>query len=339
MLSIRQAAIASTVLLFATSSASASVDPPPVQAAPFAPAIATLADKLEADFVVPELGAEYAKAIRDHLGAGDYNGITDPHQIASRLTADLQATKWEGHLRVRVAGSAPSSATRASSDELPPIKEAKWIAPQIAYISFRLMPDDPKVVAATERFMRDHASARVLIIDARENHGGGVGVANAIFKHLFAKRQVLAFYDQRTGVADASDDDPFEQPPTVTKAPGPPGIVRSQYTVIPDATETRLHRAKVFYLTSAKTGSAAEEMAQILKSTHRGVLIGERTAGAGHFGFFVPVGQGLEAFIPWGRVVDPSTGEDYEGKGVAPDIGVPADQALDEALRLARAPN
>jgi C-terminal processing protease CtpA/Prc len=76
-------------------------------------------------------------------------------------------------------------------------------------------------------------------------------------------------------------------------------------------------------------------MAEALKRTHRGIIIGERTAGAGHFGFFVPLGQALEAFIPWGRVLDPVTGEDYEGRGIIPDVRAPADQALDVALRIA----
>jgi Peptidase family S41/N-terminal domain of Peptidase_S41 in eukaryotic IRBP len=328
-------AAASTLLLALVSWTTASPQARGAHAAPFAPAIETLTRKLEADYVFPDVGAKYAAALRGRLAAGDYDGVTDAGQIATRLTADLQATRWEGHLRVRVAGAAPSNATRASSDAPPPIKDAKWIAPGVAYIAFTLMPDDPQVVSAVDSFMREHASARVLIIDARENHGGGEGVPNAIFRYLYSKQQVLSFFDERADVADDSTDDPYERPPTITKAPGPPGIVRTQFTVIPDPDEHRLFHAKVLYLTSAKTGSAAEQMAEALKRTRRGVIVGERTAGAGHFGFFVPIGQGLEAFIPWGRVLDPVTGEDYEGRGVTPDVAVSADQALDTALRMA----
>jgi C-terminal processing protease CtpA/Prc len=325
-------AAASTLLLALVSWTTAS--PQGAHAAPFAAAIETLARKLEADYVFPAVGAQYAAALRGHLAAGDYDGITDAGQVAARLTADLQATRWEGHLRVRVAGAAPSSVTRASADAPPPIKAAKWIAPGVAYIAFTLMPDDPQVVSATDRFMREHASARALIIDARALHGGGEGVPSAIFRYLYAKRQVVAYFDSRP-VADNADDDPYEQPPTVTTVAGPPGIERQALTVIPDATEHRLFRAKVFYLTSRQTASVAEQIAEILKRTHRGAVVGERTFGAGHFGFYVPIGQGLEAYLTWGRVLDPVTGEDYEGRGVTPDVAVPADQALDTALRMA----
>jgi enoyl-CoA hydratase/carnithine racemase len=48
-----------------------------------------------------------------------------------------------------------------------------------------------------------------------------------------------------------------------------------------------------------------------------------------------PMGNGYAAFIPVGRTFDPDTGESWEGTGVKPDVAVPADKALDEALKLA----
>ena len=128
------------------------------------------------------------------------------------------------------------------------------------------------------------------------------------------------YLDDRAGVSEASstDDDPYEKPPTITQISGPPGIERYKFTVMPNATEHRLFQAKVFYLTSTKTASAAEIMAEALKRTHRGVIIGERTYGAGNAGFFVPIGQGLEAFLTWGRTLDPVTGDDWEGAGSRP---------------------
>ena len=47
------------------------------------------------------------------------------------------------------------------------------------------------------------------------------------------------------------------------------------------------------------------------------------------------MGASYAAFIPVGRTFDPDTGQGWEGTGVKPDVEVPADKALDEALKLA----
>jgi C-terminal processing protease CtpA/Prc len=47
------------------------------------------------------------------------------------------------------------------------------------------------------------------------------------------------------------------------------------------------------------------------------------------------MGSGYAAFVPVGRTFDPDTGQSWEGTGVAPDVPVSADRALDEALKLA----
>ena len=69
--------------------------------------------------------------------------------------------------------------------------------------------------------------------------------------------------------------------------------------------------------------------------TRRATLVGEPTGGGAHFGGMVPMGAGYVAFIPVGRTFDPDTGQSWEGVGVKPDVAVPADKALEEALKLA----
>jgi C-terminal processing protease CtpA/Prc len=101
----------------------------------------------------------------------------------------------------------------------------------------------------------------------------------------------------------------------------------------PHPSERRLVDAKVYVLTSNYTASAAEAFAFGLKTSGRATLIGEPTVGAGHF---APPGQRVNdkfgAFIPIGRGYDRRTGKGWEGSGVEPDIKVPAQQALVEAL-------
>jgi hypothetical protein len=47
--------------------------------------------------------------------------------------------------------------------------------------------------------------------------------------------------------------------------------------------------------------------------------------------------EGLVVFVPTGSPVNPFTHGNWEGVGVQPDVPVPAGEALDAALGLARA--
>jgi hypothetical protein len=123
--------------------------------------------------------------------------------------------------------------------------------------------------------------------------------------------------------------------PLMRKVSGPATIIRREHVAVPAAKQSALKDAKVYLLTSKKTFSAAEHLSLALKRTKRATLIGEATGGGAHFGGMGPMGAGYAAFVPVGRTFDPDTGESWEGTGVAPDIAVPADKALDEALKLA----
>jgi C-terminal processing protease CtpA/Prc len=76
-----------------------------------------------------------------------------------------------------------------------------------------------------------------------------------------------------------------------------------------------------------------------MKSTGRGTLIGEPTAGANHFGRGKPINEHFAVWMPMGRTYDVKTGKDWEGDGVAPDIAVDPKQALVLALEKAGVSN
>lgn len=209
-----------------------------------------------------------------------------------------------------------------------------WLADGVAYIRFNEFPDEPDTVAAVDRFMAAHATATSLIIDARDHHGGGMAEMNTLLSYLYAAQTPLV--DMEVSAQIAGQRSPLPAAGAqLREVPAPPGLVRREHVVVPHPTEHRLFTARVFYLTSTRTFSAAEHLAFALKRTGRATLIGERTGGGNHFGDYEPVGAGLLVFLPVGRTIDPVTGADWEGVGVAPDIAVPADQALEAALRLA----
>jgi Peptidase family S41/N-terminal domain of Peptidase_S41 in eukaryotic IRBP len=291
-------------------------------------AVIDVAQKLEQNYVFPEIAKRYSRALREQLARGDYDAPASAASLARRLTAKLQGVSPDLHVRVTVRTGGTGLAQQAASPQYPwiPIEEARWLTPHVAYIRFNFFPSDDRTVAAVRTFMIRHAAARTIVFDNRTHHGGGLAEMNAMFPFLFSKPTVLVMMDTRASVG--GEDEPF-----VRRVAGPPDVVRREHYVVPSRTEKRLFHARVFVLTSGVTGSAAEHMTLALKRTHRALIIGEPTAGAAHYGAEVPVGDKLSLFLPVGRTFDPDTGKDWDGTGVEPDIFVPARDALTEALR------
>jgi C-terminal processing protease CtpA/Prc len=213
---------------------------------------------------------------------------------------------------------------------LTPIEEQRWLAPGIAYIRFNVFPGDADTVASVKAFMVQHADAKTIIFDNRTHHGGGLAEMDTMFPYLFAVPTTLVAMDTRASV-DRARGSPMEDA-HVRTVPTREDVVRREHWVAPSASETRLFGAKVFVLTSGATASAAEHMTLALKRTHRATIVGEATAGAGNYGGMERIGDRFAAFIPVGRTFDPDTGKGWEGTGIDPDVAVPADKALAEAL-------
>ena len=333
-------AMASTALMAQTPQPQANPAQAASAAAPFnaeeaKAVVEKLATSLEENFVFPDTGKQYAAALRAKLASGGYSSFADSRAFAQAVTADLQAVHKDGHLRLHPPrfgeGSGPR---RMGRPDIQPIEKAGWIADGVAYISFGLFPGDEATLAKLRTFLADHANARALIIDARGHRGGGLAEMDLMFPLFFAKPQTLVQMDTRVAVEERQGS-PLADGPSLVKVKGPEGVIRRSHNVIPASEATGLRTAKIFLLTSNRTASAAEHLALSLKRTGRATLIGETTRGAGHYGGMVPLGGGYAAFIPVGRTFDPDTNQGWEGTGVKPDVAVPAEQALDEALRRA----
>jgi hypothetical protein len=298
-----------------------------------------LATSLDENFVFPEVGKKYAAALRSKLASGGYSSFADAGAFAEAVTADLQAIHKDGHLRLHpprlgAEGSGPGPRRMGPPPGFQAIDKAGWIADGVAYINFGMFPGDEPTLAKLKTFLAEHANAKTLIIDARGHRGGGLAEMDVMFPYFYAKPQTLVQMDTRIAVEERRGS-PLEEGPSLVKVKGPEGVVRRSHNVIPASQVTGLRTAKIFLLTSNRTASAAEHLSLSLKRTGRATLIGETTRGAGHYGGMIPMGGGYAAFIPVGRTFDPETNQGWEGTGVKPDVEVPADQALDEALRRA----
>lgn len=292
-----------------------------------------IAKHFETRYVSPEIGARYAQALRAASASGAYASLSDPAAFARRLTADLQAVAADRHVSVIPGGMARPMMRRMGGDGSSALEEARMLADGVAYLRFSFFPNDPATADAARAFLLANADASAVIIDARTNPGGGLLVMDRLLPLFYGETTTLMRSDLRETVAREMGT----PPPTLVPQTAPPGIARTDHVVAPDDAETRLRDARVLYLTSGRTGSAAEHLAMALKHTSRGTVIGETTAGAGNPGLALPVGR-FSVFVPFGRAYDPATGRGWEGSGVEPDVAVPAADALRRALELAGQP-
>ena len=240
-----------------------------------------------------------------------------------------------GCARCRPPSARGPSGRAAGPPDASTVAKAGWLAEGVAYIDLRGLPGNEATLADVRKFLAAHGQANSLIIDLRKNGGGGLAEMNLIFAEIFAKPTTLVTMDIRLAVEQKHGPMVPDDEPLLRKVSAPATIVRREHFATPAAAQGPLKSAKVYLLTSNKTFSAAEHLSLSLKRTRRATLIGEATGGGAHFGGMAPMGAGYIAFIPAGRTFDPDTGQSWEGTGVAPDVAVPADQALDEALRRA----
>jgi C-terminal processing protease CtpA/Prc len=90
--------------------------------------------------------------------------------------------------------------------------------------------------------------------------------------------------------------------------------------LLPSVPGKRLDDIDIYILTSGATFSAAEWMSYSLQNLKSVTIVGEQTAGGAHPIDRKILTQGFSINIPFGEIKDPITQQDFEGKGVTPDV-------------------
>ncbi len=94
----------------------------------------------------------------------------------------------------------------------------------------------------------------------------------------------------------------------------------------------RMTDVDLYVLTSDYTFSGAEEFTYNLKNMERATIIGDTTGGGAHPIDIKPFANlNIGMSLPFGRAVNPVTGTNWEGTGIAPHMTVPQERALDVA--------
>ncbi len=285
-----------------------------------------LIEKLRAYYVFPDIAEEICLSLQKHLDRGDYAETTNSRFFALVLTRDMQKVNHDQHLWVRWhseplpdnddalrldPGWQAERKMEAEQDNYG-FHKVERLSGNVGYIDicyFHRPEWGGETAAAAMSFL---ANALALIIDLRQCSGGYPGMIALVSSYLFGSEPVhLSSIYWR-------DED-----------------VTQQYWTLPQVPGQRYRDKPVYVLTSNDTFSAGEEFAYNLKSLKRARLVGKVTGGGAHPGASYRIHPHIEAFIPVGRVINPITGTNWEGVGVAPDISVSQEQAFNVAYQMA----
>ncbi len=281
---------------------------------------------LRAYHVYPDVAEEIVRAIGRHMDDGDYETITDAAVLCDLLTVHVQESGYDKHLLVRYNAEPRPMGETANVFDDPGFLERMRLSDvvrnygferverlrgNIGYLDLRgFAPLEWRgcgdTAAAAMTFL---ANTSALIIDVRNNGGGGAGMVDFLCSYLLP-----AVPEHTIHLIDFHYRDRLEQHRTFPHVPGP-----------------RYADKPVYVLTSERTISAGEAFAYILQGSKRATIVGETTAGAATLVGQYQINAHFFAFIPDGYVVVPSTGGNWQGHGVQPDLTVLREESIQVA--------
>lgn len=249
---------------------------------------------------------------------GKYDDITDLDTFMKQLTDDLRSLSGDRHF-----GVWPIEESLTLQDESPEERQ-KWteqsrfrnfgfgrierLPGNIGYLELNEF-EQPRLAGATAVAAMNYlGNCDALIIDLRRNTGGWGELGTLICSYLFDDPVLLSSaYNRYTNQTVQSWTQPY--------VPG-----------------HRLSGIPVYVLQSHRTFSAAEFVSYSLQALGRATIVGETSGGGAHQvnDFNIPE-LSLAITIPVASDVNPVTGSNWEGVGVAPDIRVECTQALPTA--------
>ena len=284
--------------------------------------VGRLAALLDSFYVSPEVGERMSDSLLARLKRGVYDRYTNGATLAIHLRADLDAIAHDKHLQIlysllhRGPEPRPDTGTqhRREREADCPVWPTERLEGNVGYLRFDGFVDPAECGRTIVRAMTALAETKALIIDLRDNAGGGVAGSTPLLESYL--------FDRRTHLTDLW----FRNT----------GETRERWT-LDSVSGARFGGEKsVYVLTSAHTLSAGEEFAYDLQALKRATIVGETTSGQAHATFEARIDNHFEVLLPTGKPVNPVTGTDWEGVGVVPDVKVPASAALDAAQNLIR---
>ncbi|MFF4422961.1 S41 family peptidase [Streptomyces sp. NPDC001549] len=280
-------------------------------------------DRIGAGYVFPDKAVVIEAAIRGRLAAGAYEGLDGP-ALCEAVTADLQEVCPDKHLRLLWTDE-PQSLDPVDEDggeaaflallraENQGIQRVERLEGNIGLIEIRWIASATEGASAIGAAMQLVAHSSALVLDLRGCRGGAPEGAAMWCSYFFPDDQVHL-------------NDIYDRTSDTTR----------QYWTVGHLPAPRYPDRPVHVLTSEFTFSGGEDVAYTLQARGRAVLVGATTRGGAHPTARHAVAEHVLVTVPTARTINTVTGGNWEGVGVVPDVRVPAEQALETALKALR---
>ena len=282
--------------------------------------------RLTAEYIDEDKAAHAVDFVRGRLAAGTYEALPGK-ALCESVTADLQQAIGDKHLRLLWSDEAQELDgaeeeededffAELARSENQGIRRVERLKGDIGYIDTTLVAEPADAAAMISAAMTIVANTKALILDLRDNRGGSTYGVAFWCSYLFPEGEsvhLTDIYRRTTGETQ-------------------------QFWTLPYVPGARYLDRPVYVLTGPITFSGAEDLAYNLKVRGRAVLVGETTRGGAHPTAYYPLTEHISVTVPYARSINPVTGGDWEGVGIAPDLAVPVAEAFDVAYQHAIKP-
>lgn len=279
-------------------------------------------------YVIKEKGQAMSKALLDKLNRGNYNSLNGG-ELADILIKDLRSISNDFHLMMKFYPEGGASQyyeieedNVSRENRIERARENNYSIQQVSILSGNIgllklngFSDSQNMEAiqalASSMNLLTHTNA--LIIDLRDNSGGDPDMVQFLMSYFFEGE---AIHYNTFHFRDGKDN--YIEKYTLPYVPGRKNATRPLYLLI-----------------GKKTFSAGEAFAYALKHLKRATIIGETSRGGAHGSEFKLINDRFDMSIPVARAINPITGSNWEGKGVAPDHEIDEEKAQNLAHMMA----
>lgn len=277
-------------------------------------AIQTISKHIAENYVDQSKGGQIASHILMANHKGEFKKAADWQQFNQMVTKSLQEFSGDRHLYVKQDAQIVNEIKTSASDsqqmntgDKPSVnnygfQETKIVGNNIGYIKLSEITINKQSLPVLQSTMQKVENTDALIIDLRDNKGGGSEIGSMLESYFLPQGTPLLEFMSRAGTQ------------TIDSAIATPGKAK--------------YNKPVYILINKNTASAAEAFAFVLKNQKRAKIVGERSAGAANRNDWYVVNDENYISVSTAATYLPGTQISWEGEGVQPDIKVKNDDAL-----------